>query len=179
MIRLGFSRLRLALLTALDLGLVSLAALGIQDGRALLAAPSFLLLAFSATALLLISREWFSPSYINIGKDALAVKWNNWRLGGARLGAALTKARPRSLELRVGGPVPSLDPVGPLHLAAMFLVLPLLRPFLPLHLARLYYLDSRTLMKILGADGGQAVVRFPAALFGARRIRHALEESLE
>jgi hypothetical protein len=176
--RLRFSRLRLLALTGLDLGLVALSTLGLQDGRLWLKALSLLLLALSASALLLLCREWFSPSYVEFGGETLAVKWNNWRLAGSRLRAELIRSRPRSLELEVGSPSVSLDPVGPLHLSAMFAVWPLLASFLPPHLARMYFLDSRRLSDLLGPGGGPAVVRFPVFLFGRRRIRHALEKDL-
>lgn len=177
-VRLRFSRLRLLALTSLDLGLVALSALGLQDGRLWLRALSLLLLALSASALLLLCREWFSPSYVELGGETLAVKWNNWRLAGRRLRAGLTASRPRTLELEVGEPSVSLDPVGPLHLSAMFVVWPLLAAFLPPHLARMYFLDTRKFSALLGHSEGPAVVRFPAILFGTRRIRHALEKDL-
>lgn len=177
-VRLRFPRLMLLAMTLLDLALVAMSTLGIQDGRPWLTVPSFLLLAFSASALLLICREWFSPSYIELDKETMEIKWNNWRVSGRRLKAELSGSRPRALELEVGGPVFSLDPVGPLHLSAMFLVWPLLAAFLPPHLSRMYFLDSRTLSNLLAPGGGPAVIRFPALLFGRRRIRHALEKDL-
>jgi hypothetical protein len=175
-----FSRLRLLALTALDLGLVALAALGIQDGRPLLAAPSYMLLVLSAAALLLLCREWFSPSRIEMSPDSISIKWNNWRIRGARLAAEMTKARPRSLVLSLGRPEYSVDPVGPLHLGAMLVIRPLLGLFLPRHLSRTYFIDSRRLSGLLGrGPGEEAVVAFPVCLFGKRRIRHALEKYLE
>lgn len=177
--RLRFPRLLLLALTGLNLGLVAMSALGLQDGRLWIKALSLLLLAMSASALLLLCREWFSPSYIDIGREILAIKWNNWRLSGRRLRAELTRSKPRSLEMELGAPSVSLDPVGPLHLSAMFLVWPLLATFLPPHLARMYFLDSRRLSDLLGQVGDTAVIRFPVLLFGRRRIRHALEKDLE
>lgn len=165
-------------MTFLDLALVALSALGVQDGRMLSAAPSFLLLAFSAACLLLLCREWFSPSVIEITEDSVSVKWNNWRLRGTRLGAELVRPRPRRLRLTVGDPVFSVDPVGPLHLAAMALIRPALSLFLPPHLSRAYFIDSRKLSGLL-ANGAAAAVEFPAAFFGLRRIKHAIERSLE
>lgn len=171
-----FPRLGLLALTALDLGLVALAALGIQDGRPLLAAPSYMLLALSAAALLLLCREWFSPSRVEMSPDSISIKWNNWRIRGARLAAEMTMDRPRSLVLSLGRPVFSVDPVGPLHLGAMHLAWPFLSLFLPRHLARLYFIDSRKLAELVGGPEGPAVVRFPACLFGKRRIRHVLAQ---
>ncbi len=177
-VRLRFPRLTLLAMTLLDLALVSLSALGLQDGRLWLKFLSLLLLALSASVLLLLCREWFSPSYVVFCGETITVKWNNWRLSGRRLRAELTPARPRTLELEVGAPSVSLDPVGPLHLSAMFAVRPLLAAFLPPHLARMYFLDSRKISELLRPGGGPAVIRFPALLFGRRRIRHALEKAL-
>jgi len=176
--RLSFSRLRLIFLTVFNLGLVALSALGIQDGRLWLAAPSYALLVFSACLMLLLCREWFSPSYIEMAQDQIFLRWNNWRLEGQRLQAHLTPARPRRLILAIGQPALGLDPVGPLHLTAMLAVMPLLRLFLPPHLAKLYFLNSAELSKLLCPDGGPAVVSFPAWLFGRRRIGNVMEKSL-
>ncbi|GEM_PF-6045097 len=176
---LVFPRLRLTVMTLLVMALVSLAALGIQEGRALLAAPSWALLLASAAFMLLLCREWFSPSRIELTRDTVSVKWNNWRVRGARLGGELSRARPRLLKLTVGDPAFSVDPVGPLHLAAMLLAGPLLSPFLPRHLSRLYFTDSRRLSGLLGGPGPRVEVAFPAFIFGIRRIRNVLEKSLE
>lgn len=175
---LRFPRPALLGLTLLDLALVALSALGIQDGRMLSAVPSFLLLAFSAACLLLLCREWLSPSIIEISENSVSVKWNNWRLRGSRLGAELIRSRPRRLRLTVGDPAFSVEPVGPLHLAAMYVVFPWLSAFLPPYLARIYFLDARKLSRLMAPSGGPALISFPASLFGKRRIRNALEKDL-
>lgn len=177
-LRLRFSRLRLSALTLLDLGLAVLSALGIQDGRLWLMVPAYFLLAFSACLMLLLCREWFLPSYIELARDRLSLRWNNWRLEGQRLHAELSSSRPRTLILTIGDPVVGLDPVGPLHLAARYAARPLLSLLLPPPLAHLYFLDSAKLRNIIAPDGGPAVLRFPAWLLGKRRIKYVLEKSM-
>jgi hypothetical protein len=172
---LGFSRLRLLFMTFFDLALVALSSVGIQSSSPLAVVFASLLLAVSVAALLLLCREWFSPSFIELDKDRISLKWNNWRLSGRRLRAEMG----RGLELEVGQPIFALDPVGPLHLAAMLAVMPLFFIFLPPYLARLYFLNSGELSKLLCPDGGPAAIRFPAWIFGKRRIRNALEKNLE
>lgn len=177
-VRLRFPLLGLLALTGLDLGLIALSTLGLQDGRPWLIVLSLMLLALSSSALLLLCREWFSPSYIEFDKEMVSIKWNNWRLAGRRLKTELSSSRPRTLELEVGDPAFHLDPVGPLHLASMLLVKPMLSAILPPYLANIYYLDSKKLKAATCSHDGTAQLRFPIILLGKRRIRNAIEKSL-
>ncbi len=178
-VRLRFPRLLLLALTLADLGLVALSALGLQGVGLMIKILSLLLLALSASALLLLCREWFSPSYVEFGNQILTVKWNNWRLSGRRRRVELTPRKPKSLELELVEPSIVLYPVGPLHLSAMFLVRPLLSLLLPPYLAKIYFLDSRKLWELLATGRDSASVRFPACLWGTRRIKNVLKKSLE
>jgi hypothetical protein len=173
-----YSRLRHFVLTLADIGLVALAAYGIQHPGLAVAIPCGLLLALASLAFLTICREWLSPSRIVIDGRTAMVEWGNWRLSGIIQSIGLSERRPRHLVLVLGDPQAALVPVGPLFIAAGFVFGPLLGLLLPSRLARLYYLDKRQLLSVQSDGTARAELSFPLIFFGKRRVSHALKSAL-
>ena len=173
-----YSRLRHFVLTLADIGLVALAAYGIQHPGLAVAIPCGLLLALASLAFLTICREWLSPSRIVIDGRTAMVEWGNWRIDGRIESSLLSKKRPRKLLLVLGDAKASLVPVGPLFIAAGFVLGPILRLLLPPPLSRLYYLDKRQLLSVQSDGTARAELSFPLIFFGKRRVSHAIKSAL-
>lgn len=173
-----YSRLRHFVLTMANIGLVALAACGIQHPGLAVAIPCWLLLSLASFAFLPVCREWLSPSSITLDGLMAVVEWNNWRISGAIQSIGLSEKRPRHLALVLCDAQAALVPVGPLFIAAGFVLRPLLGLLLPARLARLYYLDKRQLLAVQSDGTMLAELSFPLTFFGRRRVWHALKNIL-
>ncbi len=174
-----YSRLRHLILTLADLGLVILAACGVQHQNPAVVTISALLLALASLGFLLICREWLSPSSIELDGLRAIVSWGNWQVAGYVRSISQTKQRPRKLVLILGDAKAALTPVGPLFIAAGFILQPLLRLLLPAPLSRLYHLDKRRLLAVQSDGTARAELSFPLIFFGRRRIAHVLKCNME
>lgn len=173
--RLTFPRAILAGITMLVLAVIIASGLLIQEQQVLPRVTGYVLAVLSVISFLPVSREWVSPSLLELcGKTAL-IKWNNWRVSGNVERIDFPAKKARRLVISLNEPITLIDPVGPLFLLASFVLYPVMKPFLPAWWAPLYPVNKHQLDAMLGTSpAGSLVISFPARIFGRRRMRRVV-----
>jgi hypothetical protein len=176
--RLTFPRAILAGITLMVLGLIVVSGLLIQERQVLPRVTGYVLAVLSAISFLPVSREWVSPSYLELSGKTALVKWNNWRVSGNVAAMDFPAKKARRLVITLNQPRTLIDPVGPLFLLASFVLYPVMRSFVPSWWAPLYVINKMQLDAMLGVSpGGSLTVSFPTRIFGRRRMRSAVDNA--
>ncbi|MDI6739004.1 MAG: hypothetical protein QME74_01395 [Candidatus Edwardsbacteria bacterium] len=177
--RLYFPRLILFGITLLVLALIFVSVVLIQEQAILIRAAGYALAALSALSFLPVSREWISPSYLELSGNAALIKWNNWQVSGNVGEIDFPAKKPKRLGISLTEAETRIDPVGPLFLLSSIVLYPILKPIVPAWWAPLYAINKKQLDGILGmASSKSLAVSFPAPVFGKRRMRRVIENAV-
>ncbi len=172
---LRFSRLLLSALTLLAAALLILGVVMLQQAQPAFQAAGIVILALAALSLLPVSREWISPSSIEIAHGGATIKWNNWQVTGAIGKIDLPAKNAQRLAISLVDIQTRIDPVGPLFLLASLVLGLLAGPLLPAWQASLYVTGRKQLDSRLGMAGDNTLaLSFPVFIFGRRNVRRAV-----